>query len=1000
MIILRTLPLVLVLLGILGARASGAGNSDFLVTNWRNEDGLPHSIINAVIQTRDGYLWIGTYVGLVRFDGARFVHYTPSTIPELGDGRVANLFEGRDGTLWISLESGRLLAWKNGTVRIHPHEGVMPPTPVATMLEDAAGTIWLQTFSGQFGRLTTNGVELLANTGDAAWRSSRTLMLDANQQLWANTSGGLKIWRDGQFETPEAFESELRGGMEAVAPARDGSIWAFRNRQLWRVSERGVLAKIEGPEAAANAFNLLEGADGRVWLAALNGGVFCRETSGQWREVSRQPFPGANRTLYEDREGNIWRGSFGGGLSRIRPRLITMHNLAEPANDLYARSATVTTNGELWAIVNGDSVVKLNPPSGPMQKMAGPPATASCRAILSDRRGNLWLGVMGGPLLLRWDGREFQPQRRPNQNAEAVHALYEDSRGQLWLGYTGGAGVGVMPECDPEQWRDFPGIPYPDVRAIVETPDGAMWFGTHYGGVCRWQNGEWTQFTTRDGLPSDYVRALLVDSEGTLWLGTLRGLCRWRDGKFVAITSRDGMWHDSLSHLAEDDRDNLWMSSFGGVFRVSRAMLNEFAAGQRDSIQCVGYGRNDGLSSLECPGSCQPAGAKTPDGRLWFPTVSGLASVSPHEINENKNLPPVWIEELGVDGQVTSINPTNALFTVPPGKRRFDFRFTALSFTAPERVMFRYKLTGLDENWSPAQPERTAAYNYIPPGKYNFAVVACNNDGIWNESGHALQLIIQPFFWQTWWFKISVGGALVLGLVLGVRQVERFRARLKLERLEQEHAIEHERSRIAKDIHDDLGANLTQIVLLSQRAGNAGGNSPEAAHWLQKIPATARQTIRSLDEIVWAVNPQHDSLESLANYLSQFALEHLALAGIRCHLEVPTVLPEIRLGAEVRHNCVLTVREALQNVVAHAAATAATLTLQVTEAQLTITVTDNGRGFDLKQTRLGNGLVNMRRRIEDMGGRFEMNSEPGRGCTVQLNLQWHRPARRAGNRTD
>ncbi len=980
----RNCVLLLVLCGVCLAKASDQADDTFITANWRNEHGLPHSIINTLVQTQDGYLWLGTYVGLVRFDGVRFVHYTPADIPELGDGRIATLFEDREANLWIAVEGGRLVVLKNGVARVHVPGGALQSHTVVALAQDAEQTIWFQTDVGEFGRVTDAGLEIRVQLGGALLRSGRFLFSDQRGRIWAGTPDGLKMWRDGNLIFPDTLPPALRETVDAASSTRDGSILAYRAGKIWRWNETDSAAVIEVEGETGGVVSLLEDASGGIWVAAFNGVQHYHKSERRWQKLSPQALPGLSRVLYEDREGNLWRGSFGGGLSRIRPRLFTMHNLTEPGNDLYARSATVSTNGELWAIVNSDSVVTFDAKTDTLKKMGGPNAPIGCRTISGDRRGNIWLGVYGGPLLYRWGDGEFLPMQRPNQDAEAVHALYEDSRGNLWLGYAGGAGVGFMPDGDPNQWRDFPGIPHPDVRAIGETADGAMWFGTHYGGVCRWQDGKWTQFRTRDGLPSDYVRCLFVDSQGTLWLGTLRGLCRWRDGQFVAITSRNGLWNDSLSHLAEDDRGNLWMSSFGGVFRVSRAMLNEFADGQRDSIQCVGYGRNDGLSSLECPGSCQPAGAKTPDGRLWIPTVSGLASVSPRAIKENKHLPPVWIEELSIDGITTNVTATSV--TIPPGKRRLDFRFTTLSLTAPDRVLFRYKLTGLDDDWSPAQSQRTATYNYLPPGKYTFEVVACNNDGLWNESGHSLQLVIQPFFWQTWWFKIGICGGLALALVLGVRQAERIRARIKLERLEQEHAIEHERSRIAKDIHDDLGANLTQIVLLSRRAESANGNPQETAHWLQKIPATARQTIRSLDEIVWAVNPQHDSLESLANYISQFALEHLALAGIRCQLDVPTVLPAIRLGAEVRHNCVLTVREALQNVVAHAAATEVNVALTMDDARLRITIKDNGQGFDLKRSQPGNGLANMRRRIEELGGHFEISSNPGNGSTVQITL--------------
>lgn len=996
MITFRTCALLLVLLATSLVKASDNTDDAFITVNWRNEDGLPHSIINAVVQSQDGYLWLGTYVGLVRFDGVRFVHYTPADLPELGDGRIVTLFEDRDGYLWIAVEGGRLVALKHGVARVHVPGGTPQAHTIVAMTQDAEQTVWFLTDVGELGCLTETGVEIRVRLGGALHKFGRVLFCDQRGAVWVGTPEGLKQWRAGNLVAPDSLPQAFREVVDAATTTRAGDLLAYRAGKLWRWNGTDAPTAMDVIGDTGSVINLLEAASGDLWLGAINGVFHQRAADGTWRKLPAGALPGLSRTLFEDREGNLWRGSFGGGLSRIRAREFTMHNLPESGPDRYARSVTIRPNGELWAIVNGDLLAKSNATAPVLEPWIGPNAPPGGRAILSDRQGNLWLGVSGGPLLYRWNDGGFRPLHRPNQDAEMVYALYEDSRRNLWVGYGGGAGVGFIPAGNPEQWRDFPGIPHTDVRAIVEATDGAMWFGTHYGGACRWQNGKWTQFTTRDGLPSDYVRCLLVDSEGTLWLGTLRGLCRWRDGKFVAITSRNGLGNDSLSHLAEDGRGNLWISSFGGVFRVSRAMLNEFADGQRDSIHCVGYGRNDGLSSLECPGSCQPAGAKTPDGRLWIPTVSGLASISVRDLKENKLTPPVWIEELGIDGQATTINPTTATITVPPGKSRFDFRFTAPSLTAPERVQFRYKLTGLEENWSPAQSQRTATYNYIPPGKYTFAVVACNNDGIWNESGHSLRLEIQPFFWQTWWFKIAVGGGLVLALVLGVRQVERLRARIKLERLEQEHAIEHERSRIAKDIHDDLGANLTQIVLLSKRAEGASRSPQEVAHWLQKIPATARQTIRSLDEIVWAVNPQHDSLESLANYISQFALEHLALAGIRCHLDVPTVLPEVRLGAELRHNCVLAVREALQNVVTHATASEATVALQVNDAHLQITIKDNGRGFDLAQTKFGNGLANMRRRIEDMGGQFEITSQPGRGSLVQLTLQLNRPPGRTG----
>jgi len=523
--------------------------------------------------------------------------------------------------------------------------------------------------------------------------------------------------------------------------------------------------------------------------------------------------------------------------------------------------------------------------------------------------------------------------------------------------------------------------------AIAQAADGSMWFGTHYGGAFRWQDSKWSRLTARDGLPSDYVRCFFADPDGTLWIGTLRGLVRWRGGKLAAITTEQGLWNDALSHIADDGRGNFWISSFGGIFRVKREDLNSFADGLQKSVQCVGYDRSDGLLSVECSGGFQPAGTKTPDGRLWFPTASGLVSVSPDRMPENLLPPPVRIEGIEIDGQSVPVKHSTSVVEVSPGKRRFDFRFTSLSFSAPEKVLFKHKLSGLDPDWSRADSQRAVTYNYVPPGHYTFQVTACNNDGIWNPNGQSLSLVVRPFVWQTWWFKTGTGLILAMALAWAVRLRERWKARLRLERLEREHAVERERSRIARDIHDDLGANLTQIAFLGQRVEGASHDPAEVDRWIRMIPAAASRTIQSLDEIVWAINPKHDSLESLANYLSRFAQEFLTLVGIRCLLDVPMVLPNVVLSAEVRHNLVLAAREVLQNIVTHARATEVRVILLFDDSTLTIAIADNGVGFDPTAVMgEGNGLPSMRKRLEEINGSLEILSCPGAGTTVTFKV--------------
>ncbi len=992
-----------VLLLALFCLRSTAATSDYLVTNWRTEDGLPHSSINAIVQSRDGYLWIGTFVGVVRFDGARFTRFSSANLPQLGPGRVSRLFEDRTGTLWIGLETGRLLAWKDGVVRIFLQNSDPPNQAVVAMVQDNTGTIWLQTSSGLLGRLTSDGVEYVATTGALPQRSSLGLLVDHAGVLWVGTKDGLKVWDGSQLVAPPGMADTPNQPLEAFALARDGALWTFRQKKLRKIREGQILLEADAPAGLMSpAVELLETADGRLWLAAHDGGLFCRTPSGEWRSVSAElGLQGNNRVLCEDREGSLWRGGFGSGLSRLRPKLFSRHELPAAQHDRYAMSVCSDPKGNVWAMFNSDTLGRVEAGTMEQRFWQSPELPHSFRALLDDQAGSLWMGTGDGRLYRRRDGK-FTFELQVCQTPDYVSALFKDSKSNLWVGFTGGAGVGFMPQSDPKQWRVLEGLSFPDVRCIAEGADGAMWFGTHYGGVFRWQEGRWKRFSTRDGLPSDYVRSLHADPDGTIWLATITGLCRWRDGKFTSITTAQGLWHDSLSHIADDGYGNFWLSSFGGVFRVARQQLNEFAEGRRSLIQCIGYGRNEGLPAQECPGGFQPAGAMTADGRLWFPTVDGLISIAPQSVPENTLPPPVWIEEITVDGNSTVLNHTNTVVTIPPGKRRFDFRFTALSLASPEKVRFRHKLEGLEEDWSQPDDSRSVTYSYIPPGRYTFRVTACNNDGVWNKDGHSLGLTLQPFFWQTLWFRGGTTLLLILGVALTVRGVERWKARLRLERLEQQHALERERSRIAKDIHDDLGANLTQIVFLSQRVEDASGDPAEFKRWIKMIPATARRTIQSLDEIVWAINPRHDSLESFANYLSQFASEHLALAGIRCVLDVPTVVPPLELSAEVRHNLVLAARESLQNAAGHASATEVRVSMRLDDAELAIAVADNGRGFDVEQASGdGNGLYNMQQRMKAVGGRLEITSRPGRGTIVRFIVPRSRLAgRTAGEKHD
>jgi signal transduction histidine kinase len=540
------------------------------------------------------------------------------------------------------------------------------------------------------------------------------------------------------------------------------------------------------------------------------------------------------------------------------------------------------------------------------------------------------------------------------------------------------------------------GLELPDVRAIAQATDGTVWFGMNGGGLGRLREGTLKQFRKRDGLSSDFLQTLKLDADGTLWIGTSGGgLDRLRNEHFAAISRTNGLADDVICHIEDDGRGYFWMSSHNGIMRVSKTELNGCADGRTNWVDCLTYSKGEGLPTLECSGGMQPAGCKTADGRLWFPTSKGLVAIDPSDVKKNQLAPPVVIEEILVDGKPVP-EPRNAELPlqIPPGRHRFEFHFTGLSFTVPEKVHFKHRLDGLEQDWSEPDAKRSADYGYIAPGDYTFEVVACNNDGVWSERGASLRFTLLPFFWQTWWFRalaILSGGAAVAATVIFAmrRRLER-----RLERLEQQRALERERARIAKDIHDDLGASLTRISMLSQSARSELDHSAAASD-LDRIYETSRELTRAMDEIVWAVNPQHDTLDSLATYLGKFAQDFLAAAHIKCRLDVPMQLPAWPLTAEIRHNLFLAFKEALNNAVKHAHTTEVWISLAINGMGFTLQLEDKGRGFapesagngsprDPERLSGGYGLVNMRRRLTEIGGRCEIQSTSGAGTRVSF----------------
>ncbi len=957
------------------------------------EDGL--SAVTSIIQTHDGYLWLGTLYGLVRFDGVRFTVFDENNTPGLKSSQIVHLFEDSQSNLWVGTESAGVGLIRDGQVKSLDIGQGSRAGRLMSACEDSRGAVWLYTADGQLCRYR-HGTVQVRPFGAQYSSNCRALAVEKSGLLWVGVDWGLFGIGPTAGNDPNDFPLQQFfqvNKLDFLLASPGGGYWRLADGrvQKWTANR---LERDLGPYPWSQNVPVTaacEDREGNLVVGTYGAGVFWSDAAGHFTQLASEQ--GLSHmyilALCVDREGDLWVGTNGGGLNRVKKAVF---HVLEPTRGLTVQSVCEDGQGGLWIGYNGDRVDHWT--GGGPQRFAVAPGS-NVKAVFADRQQRLWVGLWSalGPGLFQWQADQFQPAVGFDAFDRQVSAVYQDRRGLLWVGTQGG-----LARRDEHGWNLFTkrdGLASDVVRAIAEDREGNLWIGTG-GGLSRLRDGTFTSYHKADGLPSDNISSLWVDAEGALWVGTSGGLARFHHDQWRSYTTRDGLISNSIGYLAEDGQGALWIGSNAGLMRVPLPALNNPARGPTNPLPCRAYGKADGLPTRECSSGSQPAVCRAPDGTLWFPTINGLVSVNPAHLSPNTNPPPVVIESVRVEGQEQNTNslrgPMRQIVTVPAGKERLEIQFTCLNLSAPERARFQYRLENHEAAWNelPAPPVGSAPvarYSNLPPGRYRFQVIACNEDGVWNQAGSTLAVVVLPPFWRTGWF-LGVTTAGLLGLVVaGVHYLSTQKLARQLEGMRQQEALEKERARIARDIHDQLGASLTQISLLGELVEGDKHAPDEVEAHARQISQTARDTTRVLDEIVWTVNPSNDTLDGLITYVCKYAQEYLAVAGLRYRLEAPPQLPGTPISPEVRHNVFLAAKEAVTNVVRHAHATEVHLRLRLQPGVFTLEIQDNGRGpagLAEKAAQSRNGLRNMRKRMEDVGGSFSFGPAPDGGTVVRL----------------
>jgi len=978
-----------------------ASTDEWAVRVWAFE-GLSDRTIAGVARTPDGYLWLANRSGLVRFDGERFVEIGLDRFGLAAETRIRGIKSSRAGGLLVAVTDGTILhLLGDQSASLYQDERGQP---VEAFAEDHAGALWILSERNRLVRMA-DGIATDFTGRAGLTTGNLQIVADAQARIWTVQNGMVSVFEGERF----AWVATLPDTSIRATASASGGLWAYTNLGLFRI-ERDRPAQKVHPSPARAPTTLLEDRSGALWIGTLSSGLF-RYVAG---DMQRVPTSDATiNALLEDHESTIWVGTRRAGLNQVQPRTLAVEGgLAGLTSDAL-QALAVHPDGTLWGLTNEGALrVRQNERWQPADLPNARLNRLTSLAI--DAEGTIWNGSAHGNAGQRVYARRGGTVRAWGEaeglTSATVTAMLAARDGNLWLIAGSPSSVARIRDdrltlCSLPQPASGTRPSLPALTAIAEDAAGRIWLGGAHGEL----------FSVRDDIivaesrlspHRRAIHALVGTPDGSLWLGySAGGLGRLKDGHITLIRTDQGLEVGGITHLLPDARGGLWLAGEHGVFRAQLDDLHAVADGRADLVPCARYGPEEqGQADLHAFSISGGGAARTPDGRLWFTMGNALAILSARQLADEGVTPPARITRIALDDRPLALDrsvlPSRAdpapnlaalplagsALRLPPAHQTLTFEFTSLSLRAPQRVHFRYRLFGYDDDWIDAGAVREAVYRRLPAGDYRFEVRARNSNGLWNPTPAVVNVEVGRFVWQTWWFRtgaVVIFTASVFGLA---RRLTSRRLRQRLQRLRQQAAVERERARIARDIHDDIGNRLTRIILLAGLARRDQTDATRTGEHLQRIAQAASEVTDSLDEIVWAVNPGNDTLPHLVGYLGTTAVDFLRTAGLKHRLVRSASVPDMPVSAEVRHNLFLAVKEALTNVIRHAQASEVILTLEAGPGFLTAVVEDNGVGLRSGPDGPGaDGLHNLRQRMEDIGGRFEIGPRPGGGTRVVLS---------------
>ncbi|MDR3799861.1 MAG: two-component regulator propeller domain-containing protein [Terracidiphilus sp.] len=949
-------------------RATGEPEWNYMVRSWQSQNGLPEQTVQAFAEGRDGYLWVGTTGGLLRFDGAGFHLFNHANTPAFQEDDVFSLLATRDGTLWIGTSGGGLIEWRNGAFHALPAERGQSTAYVRAMTEDHHGRLWVATDGGLFwvkdGRLESVERQLGVTDPDA-----HAVLEDDAGRIWAGGSR-LFAFKDGQSREYPLPGKDNRNQVKSLAESSDGVVWVGTVSGLYRLPPGAAHL-----EAVPGVFGLIRTlravAGGEMWAGTIGSGIFRIRGSRVTRLLSPSPLISDTAySLYIDSSQNVWIGTLIGFtcLSRTPVRVLA---LPEAAGADFGTVALDTDNS-LWLASNqlvhvvGERAVPVRFPQL---------GNVRVRNVLRGRDGSLWVGTIGGGVYRFRAGAVQHFTAHEGLSSNFVQALLEARDGTLWIGTNNG--VSHLDRGTMHDLRTQNGLANNYIRALLEDRDGTIWIGSDHG-LGAYRSGAFVSNALTAALAGESIRALYQDNASGLWIGTHgSGIYLYRNRQLAHFTTAEGLTSNTIYCILGDRRNHLWASGPSGVMLLDRAMIGATMQNPGRLIPLERYQVSEGNAAVQVLGGMQAAGALTPAGEAWFPTSQGLWRINPDDHRPQTNLGLV-IDAVAVDGQTVSMADQ---LTVPANSNRLDIAYQPVLLSPQEGLEFRYKLEGFDRDWIYAGAwQRRATYTNLPPGKFTFVVEAWET----NRPERTVRVTIGVEklrrFYQTAWFILvcflSAGCAVLIAYRIRMQQI---RARFK--------AVLAERTRLAREMHDTLIQGCIGVSALLKAASSSDVDDEETR--LHLIDYAATQIHTTVDEARQAVHNlrgEERALDDLPAALASMADRVVREHGLKAASTVSGKC--FSIAPQATHELMMVAREAVFNAILHGRAREIRIDLSYGSDLLRMTVEDNGEGFDASEAFADGhfGLRGMRERIHQFGGKFNIESDLHKGTRVIVEI--------------